>query len=43
MYCSGALNAPSSAHFGQGVGEIWIDNMECVGNEAETARCPHNG
>eukprot|EP00057_Strongylocentrotus_purpuratus_P010220 XP_011664694.1 PREDICTED: deleted in malignant brain tumors 1 protein [Strongylocentrotus purpuratus] len=38
-----ALSAPSQAHFGQGSGPIWMDDVQCSGNEAHIFDCPHNG
>lgn len=26
-----------------GSGEIWLDDMECVGNERTLVNCPNNG
>ena len=31
------------AHYGQGSGEIWLDNVDCVGNELRIENCSHNG
>ena len=39
----GALLAPSDATFGQGIGQIWLDNVECIGNETLIAQCSHKG
>ena len=26
-----------------GVGDIWLDDVQCIGNEASLELCPHNG
>ena len=31
------------ATFGPGIGNIWLDNVDCVGTEARLADCPSNG
>ena len=38
-----AMGAPSSAHYGEGIGSIWLDNMQCVGNESDIFTCVHDG
>ena len=38
-----ALQATSSASFGQGTGTIWLDNVQCRGNETRIENCPNNG
>ena len=39
----GALSAPGAAAFGQGTGQIWLDDVRCVGSEKSIAQCSHNG
>ncbi|NXN91312.1 DMBT1 protein, partial [Rhinopomastus cyanomelas] len=37
--CGAALQAPGSAHFGQGAGPIWLGSVNCSGNEAALSEC----
>ena len=37
-----ALEAPASARFGQGTGPIHMDNVACVGTEAQLADCVYS-
>ena len=30
------------AHFGEGTGQIWLDNVECAGHEAQLSLCSAN-
>uniref|UniRef100_A0A3Q0RS21 SRCR domain-containing protein n=1 Tax=Amphilophus citrinellus TaxID=61819 RepID=A0A3Q0RS21_AMPCI len=41
--CGHAVSAPTSAHFGRGSGSIWLDNVECSGQEAALTHCSHLG
>nr|XP_057912674.1 deleted in malignant brain tumors 1 protein-like [Doryrhamphus excisus]XP_057912675.1 deleted in malignant brain tumors 1 protein-like [Doryrhamphus excisus] len=41
--CGHAVSAPISAHFGKGTGPIWLDNVECTGDEAAITHCNHPG
>lgn len=41
--CGHAVSAPTSAHFGRGSGPIWLDNVDCSGQEPALTHCSHNG
>uniref|UniRef100_A0A3Q0R7H3 SRCR domain-containing protein n=1 Tax=Amphilophus citrinellus TaxID=61819 RepID=A0A3Q0R7H3_AMPCI len=41
--CGTALNATQSAHFGEGTGEIWLDDVSCSGSESSLTECQHRG
>ena len=38
-----ALAALRGAHYGEGTGPIWLDNVQCLGNESGIFTCVHNG
>ncbi|NXQ91191.1 DMBT1 protein, partial [Nyctibius grandis] len=37
--CGVVVSAPRRAHFGQGQGPIWLDDVHCVGTEAALSNC----
>ncbi|KAM4530052.1 uncharacterized protein PAE49_022712 [Odontesthes bonariensis] len=41
--CGSAQSAPNSAQFGQGSGEIWLDDVACSGGERYLSECSHSG
>ncbi|NXP22998.1 DMBT1 protein, partial [Scytalopus superciliaris] len=41
--CGRAIAALGSAYFGQGTGNILLDNVRCNGNEMSLLRCNHSG
>ncbi|NXK98683.1 DMBT1 protein, partial [Formicarius rufipectus] len=41
--CGRAIAAMGSAYFGQGSGNILLDNVKCNGNEMSLLRCNHSG
>ena len=38
-----AVSALHSAHFGSGSGQIWLDDVQCQGNESSIVNCQHAG
>ncbi|CAM5081523.1 unnamed protein product [Eretmochelys imbricata] len=41
--CGRAIKATVSAHYGQGSGQIWLDDVNCAGNESSLWVCPSRG
>lgn len=39
----GARESLHSAAYGQGTGEIWLDDVRCSGNETAIFHCRHKG
>ncbi|XP_037352844.1 deleted in malignant brain tumors 1 protein-like [Talpa occidentalis] len=41
--CGRAMSALGKAHFGQGSGDIFLDNLQCSGLEHYLGQCSHSG
>ncbi|XP_014876458.1 deleted in malignant brain tumors 1 protein-like, partial [Poecilia latipinna] len=41
--CGPQLTVHASAHFGEGTGKIWLDDVSCSGNEDFLSECSHRG
>ncbi|NXU42761.1 DMBT1 protein, partial [Drymodes brunneopygia] len=41
--CGQPLDAPRNARFGQGSGRIFLDDVQCRGDEPSLQMCRHNG
>ena len=43
VYCGPPVKALRYAHFGPGSGPIWMDNVDCTGEEAYLQECQFGG
>lgn len=41
--CGEGIGALGSSHFGEGVGDIFLDDVQCLGDEATLGQCWHLG
>lgn len=41
MDCGSAISVKREAYFGKGEGVIWLDDVNCVGNESSLLHCEH--
>ena len=37
------INTRNSTHYGEGSGQIWLNNVSCVSNESNIVNCSHGG
>ena len=38
-----AINATDNAYYGEGRGQVWLDDLNCVGTELTIGDCSHGG
>ncbi|XP_026066298.1 scavenger receptor cysteine-rich domain-containing group B protein-like [Carassius auratus] len=41
--CGDVIEVKRSAYFGEGSGQIWMDNVNCTGNESALSKCAYLG
>ncbi|XP_048014481.1 deleted in malignant brain tumors 1 protein-like isoform X3 [Megalobrama amblycephala] len=41
--CGSVIEAKNAAYFGQGSGQIWLDDVQCHGNESSLKNCSSSG
>ncbi|MBN3277240.1 L3BPA protein, partial [Polyodon spathula] len=41
--CGDVVSAPGGAHFGRGVGPVWVYNATCTGSESSLTQCVNPG
>ncbi|ROI78118.1 Deleted in malignant brain tumors 1 protein [Anabarilius grahami] len=43
MGCGSVIEAKTAAYFGQGSGQIWLDDVQCLGDESSVKNCSSSG
>ncbi|XP_013930617.1 PREDICTED: deleted in malignant brain tumors 1 protein-like, partial [Thamnophis sirtalis] len=43
LACGGVMAATNEAYFGEGTGNILLENVQCKGNESSIEECSHSG
>ncbi|XP_017282854.1 deleted in malignant brain tumors 1 protein [Kryptolebias marmoratus] len=43
LNCGSALSVKFKAFYGRGHDQVWLDDIECIGNEKSLSDCPHRG
>eukprot|EP00062_Callorhinchus_milii_P026297 gi/632988245/ref/XP_007883001.1/ PREDICTED: deleted in malignant brain tumors 1 protein-like [Callorhinchus milii] len=42
LNCGSAISVYNSSQYGEGSGPVWINNVQCAGNETHIWNCPHS-